>query len=54
MDPEIGTKLLVPASLSLSETQYRIHNHCLESLPNGQEQEEQKQCQTTLDILHAE
>ena len=37
---EIGTKLWVPAFLSLSEAQYRSHNHCIEPPPNGQEQEE--------------
>ena len=32
---ETGTKLLVQAYLSLSEAQYRSHNHCLQPPPNG-------------------
>ena len=39
---EVGTKLLVPAYLSLSEAPYRSHNHCLQPPPNGQEQEDEE------------
>ena len=53
---EIGTKLLVPASSSLSETQHRNHNHGLEPLPNGLELEEADTISDnpTLDTLRAE